>query len=100
MAHHAGFGFIDSDDEITGGLASYYVAKYTSKQGEEMPKGFHRVRLDRQWPELPTPIPEPPLLPLEKSEPLKGYLYRVATHTDLTVGDTMARWEHRELDIS
>lgn len=99
MAHHAGFGFIDSDDEITGGLAAYYVSKYTSKQGEQMPKNFHRVRLDRAWPALPDAIPDPPLLPMVRNETLAVYFYRAAVRTELTVGDVMARWEHRELDL-
>jgi hypothetical protein len=73
MAHHAGFGFIASDDLIEGWEAAYYVAKYTSKQGEQMPKGFHRVRLDQQWPVLPEPWNFPLVIPRKAKEPLADY---------------------------
>lgn len=99
IAHHAGFGFIDSDDEIEGKLAAYYVSKYTSKQGSQMPKGFRRVRVSRVWPSLPTPIPDPPIITLGTGEQLGAYLQRVFNQTGVPLPDLLARWEHPELDL-
>lgn len=99
VAHHAGFGYQAKDTEIDGPQASFYVAKYTSKQGEDMPRGFRRVRLSHGWPDLPPATYEIPILLPGRREPLTAYFERVALAAHLTVPDCMARWEHRELDL-
>lgn len=99
VAHHAGFGYQAKDDPITGRGASYYVSKYTSKQGEDMPKGFRRVRLSRGWPSLPEAAYDVALLIPEKHEDLPEYFLRVAATTGLSSMDVAARWEHKELDL-
>lgn len=99
FAHHAGFGYKATDTEIEGVKASYYVSKYTSKQGAEMPKGFRRVRLSAQWPKLPLPTYDVEILPIRKSESLPGYFARIAATAGITTMDAMARWEHKELDL-
>lgn len=99
IAHHAGFGYQAKDEEIDGPRASFYVAKYTSKQGADMPRNFRRVRLSHGWPSLPDAAYEVPLLPSSKGEPLAAYLERVALAVHLTFNDCMARWEHKELDL-
>jgi len=98
-AHHAGFGYMATEQLIEGWRAAYYVSKYTSKQGAEMPKGFRRVRLSQKWPDLPGALYDVPLFPLHKGEALSAYLHRMATTTGLEEIDLFARWEHHELDL-
>lgn len=99
VAHHAGFGYKATDTEIDGPGAAQYVSKYTSKQGENMPKGFRRVRLSRGWPDLPEPAYDVAILVPGRREPLSEYFLRVAVATDISPMDAEARWEHRELDL-
>src|SRR6266576_3707725 len=63
-AVRAGFGYMATEQLIEGWEAAQYVSKYTSKQGKEMPKNFHRVRLSQHWPKLPSALYEIPLLPM------------------------------------
>lgn len=98
-AAHAGFGYMATEDLIEGWRAAYYVSKYTSKQGREMPKGFRRVRLSQHWPKLPSALYEIPLLPMRNREGLGAYIERIANETHLAECDLFARWEHRELDL-
>ena len=88
-----------TEDLIEGWRAAYYVSKYTSKQGREMPKGFRRVRLSQHWPKLPSALYEIPLLPMRNREGLGAYIERIANETHLAECDLFARWEHRELDL-
>lgn len=99
VAHHAGFGYQAKEQEITGKEVAGYVAKYTSKQGAEMPKGFRRVRLSRTWPKLPAPLYDVPVLPAKPSESLQEYFLRIAARADITPPDAAARWEHPEYDL-
>jgi len=98
-AHHAGFGYMATEDLIEGWRAAYYVSKYTSKQGTEMPKGFRRVRLSQCWPKLPEPLYEIALLPMRAKETFGNYLVRVNLATGIETIDLLARWEHKELDL-
>lgn len=99
LAAYAGFGYIDSDDEITGEDAARYVAKYTSKQGAQMPKNFRRVRFSHGWPSLPDPQPEISLVLPNKREPFADYVHRVSICTGIFPADLRLAWEHSELDI-
>lgn len=97
-AHKAGFGYIADDQEIVGKEASYYVAKYTSKQGKEMPKNFRRVRHSGGWPDLPEPAYEERILPRHKAERVPAYLVRVAWETNIPFTTIRATWELTEPD--
>lgn len=98
-AAHAGFGYMATEQLIEGWEAAFYVTKYTSKQGKQMPKGFRRVRLSQAWPKLPTAVYEIPLLPLRTKETLGNYLERISMVTTVSQIDLLARWEHKELDL-
>lgn len=98
-AVHAGFGYMATEQLIEGWEAAFYVSKYTSKQGAEMPKGFRRVRLSQHWPKLPDALYEVPLLPMRNREHLGAYLERIALATAMAPIDLLARWEHKELDL-
>lgn len=98
-ATHAGFGYMATEDLVEGWRAAYYVSKYTSKQGAQMPKGFRRVRLSHRWPDLPDAAYEIPLYPLQKRETLSVYLHRMSLVSGLPEIDLQARWEHKELDL-
>jgi len=98
-AAHAGFGYMATEDLIEGWKAAYYVSKYTSKQGKEMPKGFRRVRLSQHWPKLPDAYYEVPLCPLLRGESLQSYLLRMELKTGVDEPSLRARWEHKELDL-
>lgn len=98
-AHHAGFGYMATEQLIEGWKAAYYVSKYTSKQGKEMPKGFRRVRLSQRWPTLPDAFYEVPLLPLRPKETLSAYLQRVHLASQVDELSLLARWQHKELDL-
>lgn len=98
-AHHAGFGYMATEQLIEGWKAAYYVSKYTSKQGTEMPKGFRRVRLSQGWPNLPTALYDVPLIPMLARESFSTYLHRVALASQQAEIDLFARWEHKELDL-
>lgn len=98
-AHRAGFGYMATEDEVVSHEAAFYVSKYTSKQGAEMPKGFRRVRLSQKWPSLPTPLYDVRLFPLRAKETLGAYLDRIRAATGLDLPSLLARWEHKELDL-
>lgn len=98
-AAHAGFGYMATEQLIEGWEAAFYVSKYTSKQGAQMPKGFRRVRLSQGWPKLPDAIYEIPLIPMRPRETLSAYLERVHLRTGEPRPDIDARWQHKELDI-
>jgi hypothetical protein len=78
MAVHAGFGYQAKEQEINGRMAVNYVSKYASKQGQEMPRNFRRVRVSRDWPRLPEPLYEIPVYPMQTGEALSGYLRRMS----------------------
>jgi len=99
FAHHAGFGFKATQDPVEGWKAAWYVAKYTSKQGDQMPKGFRRVRLSRRWPKLPDPIYDVPIYPPAKNEELDRYIQRIHRKTGVGIPDLQARWQYPQFDL-
>lgn len=78
LANHAGFGYQAKEVEINGLKAAWYVSKYTTKQGFEMPRGFRRVRVCQAWPSLPDPIYETEVFPMRQNETVRGYCSRVS----------------------
>jgi len=99
LAHHSGFGYQAKDDPVSGKEAAYYVTKYTSKQGSQMPKGFHRVRLSQRWPKFPEPEFDAELLPQHHKEPLFDYITRVASVVGLPVETCRTRWLDKSQDL-
>ena len=95
MAYHAGFGYQAKDIEITGKQAAAYVSKYVSKQSENMPYHFRRVRISQTWPRLPEPLSDHEIYPMFKNESVDLYLHRmVLTIGGVTIDDLRARWEY------
>lgn len=78
IAHHAGFGYMAMELEISGPKAAWYVSKYTTKQGFEMPRAFRRVRACQAWPALPTPLYETTVYPLQIGETIEAYIGRIS----------------------
>lgn len=84
---------------MEGRRAAYYVSKYTSKQGEMMPKGFRRVRVCRRWPRLPKPIYDLAVYPPAKAEELDRYIHRIHRVTGVELPDLLARWAYPQYDL-
>lgn len=79
IAAHCGFGYMAKELPCTGKMAAVYVAKYCSKQGYEMPRGFRRVRISQSWPKLPAPAYEKRIYPQRSRETTQSYLRRIAS---------------------
>jgi len=92
FAHHAGFGYEATETTISGMRAALYVAKYTSKQGQGMPRRFRRVRLSQSWPKLPKTVPEMRVFPPLPRESIWDYLVRVSMETDIAPNVLRERW--------
>ncbi len=92
MAHHAGFGYEADETTVSGSLAAYYVSKYTSKQGKDMPKGYRRVRLSQSWPKLPSLPSDTPVLPIRTKESLPEYFLRVHETSQVLPSELQRRW--------
>jgi len=92
VAHHAGFGFEAEETTISGKQAAYYVTKYTSKQGSEMPKGFRRVRLSQDWPRLPELPAEHQVLPKLPKELLQEYFLRISAVSSVPSSALRSQW--------
>lgn len=92
LACHAGFGYMATEDKISGSHAAFYVSKYCSKQGRAMPKGFRRVRTSQGWPRLPEPEYDIPVLPLRKREALPDYFNRVSLTSGVAPSVLATRW--------
>jgi|ERR671923_211101 hypothetical protein len=99
VAVHAGLGHQATEAVIDGGEAAYYVAKYTSKQGDNMPKGFRRVRYSREWPSLPKPLYDTEIYPMQKGEILSDYLRRISANTGTPFSALLILWNHPEYDL-
>lgn len=99
IARHAGFGYQATETLVDGPEAANYVAKYTSKQGSNMPRGFRRIRFSHQWPKLPDPNYDVQIFPMRRSEPLHAYLLRVAALTGTSPQALFVIWQHHEIDL-
>jgi len=99
FAHHAGFGYEATEDGVAGWKAAYYVSKYTSKQGADMPKGFRRVRTCRRWPKLPDALYEIAVYPPAKGEEIDRYISRIHRITGAEIPDLLARWSAPDYDL-
>ena len=99
VAAHAGFGYQATETVIDGAEAANYVAKYTSKQGSNMPRGFRRVRFSHDWPKLPDPTYDVEIYPLRRGERLSAYLHRCSALTGLPAHALFVIWQHPEIDL-
>jgi hypothetical protein len=93
FAMNAGFGFQATETRVTSTRAANYCAKYASKQGEEMPKNFRRVRASHDWAKLPL-LDGKPLLVKAKKEHLWQYLVRVSEESGIDAETLASRWRH------
>jgi hypothetical protein len=78
LANSAGFGYQAMEVPIDGAKAAWYVSKYTTKQGFEMPRRFRRVRVCQAWPSLPDPIYETQVYPMLPRETVRAYCARIS----------------------
>jgi len=99
IALHCGFGFQAQNLLMSGNSASYYVAKYASKNLLYAPFKFRRVRISQVWPRLPDPELPADVLPMLKSETIKQYIFRIAALLDYDVQTLDERFTNYALDI-
>jgi len=92
LAAHSGFGNQADETTISGKQGAYYVTKYTSKQGDQMPKGYRRVRLSHGWPALPELPAEIGVLVKAKNEQLPEYFLRVHQASKVLPNVLRERW--------
>lgn len=86
-----GFGHQAKEKLISSDGAARYVAKYASKDGTGMPKGFRRVRASRAWPRPPIK-PFPPYIVRSYGEPISDYLLRVEATTPRTMDEIVEQY--------
>lgn len=72
-----GFGHQADMKPVASKEAAYYVSKYASKQSDETPRGFRRVRTSRTWHKLPKD-PDKALLVKSRVESITDFIMRVA----------------------
>lgn len=91
IAVWSGFGYQAKEKLVTSGEAAWYVAKYASKQSEETPRGFRRVRASQNWTKLPVKDGSS-LIVRAKGEVLADYLWRVSELTNVPYNDILVAW--------
>lgn len=91
LAMYAGFGYEAKEKRVDGPGAASYVAKYASKQHEETPKGFRRVRASRTWHKLPEGEYDG-FIVKAYTETVSAYLLRVHEVTELPMETLLSRW--------
>lgn len=91
MAMYAGFGYQAKEKPVNSQKAMYYVAKYASKQAQETPKKFRRVRASQNWAKLPA-FEGDPLFVKAYDETLTNYLQRVNDATGVDIDTLKDRW--------
>jgi hypothetical protein len=91
IAMYAGFGHQAKEKRVDGPGAASYVAKYASKQNEDTPKGFRRVRASRSWSKLPEGEFDG-FIVKAYTETLASYLLRVNELTGISLEDLLQRW--------
>lgn len=92
IAMEAGFGFQATETRVTSTRAANYCAKYASKQGEGMPKGFRRVRASHDWSKLPD-VPGKSLLVKRKKEALWEFIIRVSEEIGVDAETLAENWQ-------
>lgn len=92
LAVQAGFGFQAKETRINGPKAAAYVAKYSTKSGENFPSNLRRVRASRGWAKLP-PYAGYPLIVKSRNETTTAYLLRVHEITGTGMDDLFDRWQ-------
>lgn len=86
-----GFGFQAKEEKIEGWQAASYVAKYSTKQNPDTPRGFRRVRVSRHWPKPPKHASEA-LIVKSNKERLGEYFERVARLTGVHVDKVIVNY--------
>jgi hypothetical protein len=99
MAVHAGFGHQAKELEINGKMAVNYVCKYASKGQGTFPRNFRRVRISQAWPELPTPVYEYQVYPIDRGEALSRYFQRMSATLGYPVDLLRDRWLDHSRDV-
>lgn len=79
-AHGLGFGHQADMQSVNNKLAAHYVTKYATKQSDETPKGFRRVRASRSWAKLPKD-PDKILIVKLKGETIPEFIARASDIT-------------------
>lgn len=75
-----GWGFEAELKPVDDRGAGWYVAKYASKQHEDTPKGFRRVRASKTWAKLKKHDHDPLIVP-GKSEDVEQFINRLSELT-------------------
>lgn len=91
LAMYAGFGYQAKEKRITSKKAAYYVAKYASKQHDNMPRKFRRVRKSNDVPALPTGQKNAYIVK-KITETNAQYILRVADLTGIGVEIIKEKW--------
>lgn len=92
VAH--GFGYQALDKPVDSKLGAWYVSKYASKGDPTMPKGFRRVRLSQDWPDMPEEEHDEYIVQ-RKNESLVEYFIRVHHVCNLTLDQVKDKWFER-----
>lgn len=77
-----GWGYQAKLELVTSNQTAVYVSKYASKGDPSMPRSFRRVRVSRDFPQLPD-LGGSPLLVPSRSEDVARFIARVADATGL-----------------
>lgn len=78
-----GFGHQADMQPVSSKLAAHYVAKYMTKQADDTPKGFRRVRASQKWAKLPKD-PEKKLIVKLKGESIPEFIARASAITNVS----------------
>lgn len=70
----SGFGYQCSLENVNDAKILNYVSKYVSKSDRAMPKAFRRVRVSRDWPEVPEYTPAGTLISWDFHATLKQWI--------------------------
>lgn len=89
FAMSIGFGHQADMQAVGSKLAAHYVAKYATKQSDETPKGFRRVRASRKWLKLPKD-PDKILIVKLKGETVPEFIARASALTGRTEAELYA----------
>lgn len=92
LAVSHGFGHQAEESEVTGDGAVDYVTKYSSKQGNDAPKGFRRVRCARSW-QKPYPKAGEKYIVRHRGETVTTFLLRVSYLTGRDVGELWGSYQ-------